>query len=162
VRPPPFRPRPFDDDPRYVRDQTTGLVWHRVAHRVLYADTDRSGVVYHANYFRYFELGRATLLRDAEFPYRAVEESGFVYPIFQLGLDFFKSLFYDDPMLVHSRFRELRGVRVGFDYAITHAETGDLICTGITRHCATNVRGVPVAVDPMTVAVYDKFNKLAG
>lgn len=142
-----------------MRDETTGLVWHRVAHRVLYADTDRSQVVYHANYFRYFELGRATLLRDAQFPYRAVEDSGYVYPIFQLGLDFYKSLFYDDPMWVHSRFQELKGVRVSFDYAITHEQTGELICRGFTRHCATNLKGVPVAVDPMTVAVHAAFPK---
>jgi acyl-CoA thioester hydrolase len=159
VRPPPFQTTPLESDPRYARDATTGIVWHRVNHRVLYGDTDRSQVVYHANYFRYFELGRASLLRDANFPYRAVEESGFVYPIFQCGLDFFKPLFYDDPMWVHSRFRELEGVRVSFEYTITHLESGQLICRGFTRHCATNVRGVPVAVDPMTTAVRAAFPK---
>ncbi len=157
MRPTPFRPKAFPCDPRYIRDHTTGLVWHRVAHRVLYADTDRSGIVYHANYFRYFELGRAELLRDAEFPYRSVEESGYVYPIFELGLSFVKALRYDELMWVHTRFRELDRVRVGFDYVITSSASGDYICNGFTRHCATNQSGSPVAVDPMTIEVYNAF-----
>ena len=59
MRPKPFRPEPLDP-PRsdYVRDAATGLVWHRASYRSLYVDTDRSQVVYHANYLRYFEVGR--------------------------------------------------------------------------------------------------------
>jgi acyl-CoA thioester hydrolase len=55
------------------------------APRTLYADTDRSQVVYHANYLRYFEFGRASLMRDAAYPYREIEESGYVYPIISTG-----------------------------------------------------------------------------
>ncbi|MDO8722888.1 MAG: hypothetical protein Q7J31_11815, partial [Syntrophales bacterium] len=65
MRPRPFRPEEFGDDDRYVRDQEAGLVWHRCRERTLYADTDRSTVVYHANYLRYFEFGRTSLMRDA-------------------------------------------------------------------------------------------------
>jgi acyl-CoA thioester hydrolase len=53
MRPKPFVPQPLDR-PSYVRDAKTGLVWHRCALRTLYVDTDRSQVVYHANYLRYF------------------------------------------------------------------------------------------------------------
>jgi acyl-CoA thioester hydrolase len=88
------------------------------------------------------------LLRDAGFPLRQVEANGFVYPIFQLGLDYFRPLDYDDPMWIHTRFRELRPVTIDFDYLITHAETGVVLCRGFTRHCATNRKGRPVAVDP--------------
>jgi acyl-CoA thioester hydrolase len=159
MRAPDFAPVSYEPDARYVRDQKTGLVWHRVAHRVLFADTDRTGVVYHGNYFRFFELGRATLLRDAGFPLKQVESDGFIYPIFQLGLDFFRPMDYDAPILVHTRFRELAAVRVDFEYIITHAETGMVLCRGFTRHCATNRKGRPVAVDPLTVGVYGRFPK---
>jgi acyl-CoA thioester hydrolase len=86
MRPKPLVPEILDGDQRYVRDRQGGLVWHRCKSRILYADTDRSQVVYHGNYLRYFELGRATLMRDAAYPYREVEESGFVYPIIEVGL----------------------------------------------------------------------------
>jgi acyl-CoA thioester hydrolase len=157
VRAPEFKSTPFEDDTRYVRDASTGLVWHRVWHRVLFADTDRTGVVYHANYFRFFEMGRSTLLRDAGFPLRQVEGDGYVYPIFQVGVDYFRPMDYDAPIWVHTRFRDLHGVRVDFDYLITHAETGLVLCTGFTRHCAVNRKGRPVAVDPVTVGIFRQF-----
>jgi len=159
MRAPDFAPTPYDADPRYVRDTKTGLVWHRVSHRVLFADTDRTGVVYHGNYFRFFELGRSTLLRDAGFPLTKVEADGYSYPIFQLGTDFFRPMAYDAPIFVHTRFRELAAVRVDFDYIITHAETGLVLCRGFTRHCATNLKGRPVAVDLVTVRIFHDFPK---
>jgi acyl-CoA thioester hydrolase len=157
MRAPDFQSAPYEKDAHFVRDAKGGLVWHRVGQRVLFADTDRTGAVYHANYFRFFELGRVTLLRDSGFPLRQVEADGFVYPIFQLGLDYFRPLDYDDPMWIHTRFRELRRVTIDFDYIITHAETGVVLCRGFTRHCATNRKGRPVAVDPVTVGIFNSF-----
>ena len=157
MRAPDFHPTPCHGDDRYVRDRSSGLVWHRVRSRVLFADTDRTGAVYHANYLRFFELGRSTLLRDAGFPLRKVEADGFVYPIFQVGLDYFRPIDYDDPIWVHTRFRGLDRVRVDFDYIITHAETDAVLCRGFTRHCATNRKGRPVAVDPVTIGIFNDF-----
>ncbi len=157
MRAPEFKSVPFPGDARYVRDTVGGLVWHRVPYRVLFADTDRTGVVYHGTYFRFFELGRASLLRDAGFSLRQVEADGYAYPIFQLGLDFFRPVEHDAPVLVHTRFRALDRVRVDFDYLLTHAESGLVLCRGFTRHCATNRQGRPVAVDPITVGIYQRF-----
>ena len=157
MRAPELKPVPYPADPRYMRDETTGLVWHRVPYRILFADTDRTGVVYHGTYFRFFELGRSSLLRDSGFPLRQVESSGYAYPIFQLGLDFFRPIDYDTPIFVHTRFRALERVRVAFDYLISHAETGAVLCRGFTRHCATNGQGRPVAVDPVTVGIVQRF-----
>jgi len=157
MKPKPFLPEPLPADARFVRDRTTGLVWHRCPNRTLYADTDRSAVVYHSNYLRYFEMGRASLMRDAAYPYREIEESGFVYPVIDLGVQFFQPLRYDDPMWIHTRPGELERVRLRFDYVITHAETGLLVCRGFTRHCALNRAGRPVAVDPKTVHLWKNF-----
>lgn len=159
MKPKPFRPVPFDHDTRFVRDATTGEVWHRCPHRTLYADTDRSEVVYHSNYLRYFELGRASLMRDAAYPYREIEESGFVYPIIDLGITFHAPLYYDDPIWIHTRPIALERVRLTFDYLIAHAESGRLICRGFTKHCALNRKGLPVAVDEKTVHLWKTFPK---
>lgn len=157
MRPKPFRPEYLRENPLYVRDLETGFVWHRCTQRTLYADTDRSSVVYHANYLRYFEFGRASLMRDAAYPYREIEESGFVYPIIELGITFCEPLRYDDPMFVHTRPAELERVKLRFDYTITHAESGKIVCQGFTKHCALNGRGRPVAVDPKTVQLWKTF-----
>ena len=157
MRPRPFRPEVLGDDARYVRDLEGGLCWHRCANRILYADTDRSAVVYHANYLRYFEYGRASLMRDTAFPYKEIEASGFVYPIIDLGIQYYEPLYYDDPMWIHTRPAELERVKLRFDYVITHAESGDLVCRGFTRHCALNASGKPTAVDPKTVRLWKAF-----
>ncbi len=157
MRPKEFHPVPRAGDERFVVDESDGAVWHRCPHRALYADTDRSGVVYHSNYLRYFEQGRATLMRDVGYPYREVEEAGFVYPVVELGMTFHRPLHYDSPMWIHTRPGLLERVRVAFDYVITHAETGELVCKGFTRHCALNRRNVPVAVDPITVRAWKNF-----
>ncbi len=159
MKPKPFVPISLNNHPQYVKDRTSDIVWHRCQTRTLYADTDRSQVVYHANYLRYFEFGRASLMRDAAYPYKAVEESGYVYPIIKVDIDYFRPLYYDDAMWVHTRPSVLERVRLQFDYVITHQESGDIVCKGSTRHCAVNTLGTPVEVDPKTVSLWDIFPK---
>ena len=159
MRPPVFAPEPLEGQDPYVRDKTSGLVWHRCLQRTLYADTDRSQVVYHANYLRYFEYGRASLMRDAAYTYRQVEESGFIYPIIATSLDYYSPLYYDDPMYIHTRPAQLERVKLRFDYLITHAQTGDIVCIGFTRHCAVNTSGTPVGVDEKTMRLWEIFPK---
>ena len=159
MKPKPFKPNKYNGDARYVRDITTGKIWHRCQNRTLYADTDRSSVVYHSNYFRYFELGRATLMRDAEFPYYEIESSGYVYPIIEVGIKYYNPLYYDDLMWIQTRPDRLERVRLQFEYLITHADTGDIICAGFTKHCALNKSGIPVAIDPRTVELWNNFPK---
>ena len=157
MKPKPFKPEIFNDDERYVRDQITGLIWHCAQHRTLYADTDRSQVVYHSNYLRYFEFGRTSLMRDVAYSYKEIEASGYVYPIIDMGTSFYQSLYYDDLMHIHTRPSHLERVRLQFDYVITHAEKGYIICKGFTKHCALNLAGKPVAVDPKTVHLWKTF-----
>jgi len=141
----------------YYRDSVGLLVWHRCETRTLYADTDRSSVVYHSNYLRYFELGRATLMRDTGYPYKEVEEDGYIYPVIDLGIQFYQALRYDDPIHIFTRPAELERVRLRFDYLIIHGETRKIVCKGFTRHCALNAAGKPVAVDAKTVLLWKTF-----
>lgn len=160
MRPKPFKPEVWNVDKRYVKDATTGLFWHRCEHRILYADTDRSQVVYHANYLRYFECGRSSLMRDMDYPYRTIEEKGYVYPVIELGVNFYRPLFYDDPIYIHTRPAKLEKVRVQFDYIVTHTEKEDMIiCKGFTKHCALNSSGFPVGIDSTTVHIWQTFPK---
>ena len=157
MKPKPFLVQPLNGQAPYVLDRTSKTVWHRCETRTLYADTDRSQVVYHANYLRYFEFGRASLMRDAAYPYKEVEESGYVYPIIKVDVDYFRPLHYDDAMWIHTRPSALERVRLQFDYVITHQESGDIVCKGFTRHCAVNADGTPVEVDPKTVHLWKIF-----
>jgi len=152
-----FEPRIIEADRPFFRDGLDGRVYHRVFHRVLYADTDRSGVVYHANYLRYFELGRASLMRELGFPYKQVEESGYMYPVVDLGVRYEHPLGYDNPMWIFTCPAELERVKVRFEYVIQHGESGRVVCRGHTLHCAVDSRGRPRAVDPITVKTFSGF-----
>lgn len=157
--PKPFIPEIHNGDPRFVKNRTDGLVWHRSQNRTLYADTDRSEVVYHANYLRYFEYGRASLMRDLDYPYIDIEANGYVYPVIELGIKYHSPLYYDDPMWVNTRPGDMARVRLKFDYIITHAETGRIVCVGFTEHCAINSSGRPVAIDGKTRNLWEIFPK---
>ncbi|HBT97797.1 MAG TPA: acyl-CoA thioesterase [Desulfobulbaceae bacterium] len=158
MRPKPFLPEPID--PPFIRDQNSGLVWHRSAMRVLYVDTDRSQVVYHANYLRYFEFGRAEFMRDANYPYKQVEENGYVYPVIKTELSYHSPLRYDDLMYIHTRPAAIGLVKARFDYIITKAESGEISCLGSTEHCAIAVAGgKPVEIDARTLQLWRDFPK---
>ncbi len=159
MKPKPFVPELHNGDERYVRDMSTGLIWHRCRNRTLYADIDRSNAVYHSNYLRYFEQGRATLMRDNKYPYFEVEDSGFTHPIIELGIKYYLPLCYDDLMWIHTRPGEMERVKFRFEYIITHLETKEIVCIGFTKHCAANRSGNPVAIDPKTVDLWKTFPK---
>lgn len=157
MRPKPFLAEPFNGIPYFARNKSDDSVWHQCSTRTLYADTDRSQVVYHGNYLRYFEFGRASLMRDLGYPYLEIENSGYIYPIIEVGLKYYSPLKYDDPMIVYTKLVELERVKVKFDYVITHQETGEIVCTGFTQHCATNTSGTPVEIDPKTKDLWNNF-----
>ena len=159
MQPKPFKPVVYDNNENYVRDTVDNLVWYRCMNRPLYADTDSSKLVYHANYMRFFEFGRASLMRNASYPYKEIEANGYIYPIIELSINYYKSLLYDDPMWIHTRPGDLGRVRLQFDYVITHAETNDIVCKGFTKHCALNQSRKPVAIDPMTLHLWETFPK---
>ena len=156
MRPKPFIPE-FLDTPCYVRDTNSGTIWHRAELRTLYVDTDRSQAVYHANYLKYFEFGRASLMREADYPYKKIEESGYVYPIIKTELNYYSPLFYDDLIYIHTRPAKIEMVKVQFDYVITKAESGEISSTGYTRHCAVNGNGLPVEIDEKTINLWKNF-----
>jgi acyl-CoA thioester hydrolase len=108
---------------------------------------------------RYFEFGRASLMRDTAYPYREIEESGYVYPIIEVGAAYYNSLHYDDSIAIHTRPALLERVRLRFDYVILSEETHEIVCRGFTRHCAVNASGHPVQVDPKTAQLWKLFPK---
>lgn len=96
-------------------------------------------------------------MRDAAYPYRLIEESGYVYPIFQIGVNYYNPLRYDDLIYIYTRPSTLERVKIRFDYVITHAKTNELICDGFTWHCATNSSGTPVGIDEKTLHLWKNF-----
>src|SRR6201987_2314265 len=89
--------------------------------RVRYAETDKMGVVYYANYLVWFEVGRTELLRGAGWTYREMEVEGFSLPVVEAQCAYRQPARYDDELDVRTRGTLLSPVRVEFTYEVVRA-----------------------------------------
>lgn len=112
-----------------------------IAARVLYADTDRMGVVYHATYLRWFEAGRAAFMRRRGSSYREIEESGVMLPVIEANALYLKPARYDDVIDVTARLGEIGRAQLKFEYEIR--KDGVPLVRGFTRHAVTTSEGRP-------------------
>ena len=88
--------------------------------RVRYAETDKMGVVYYANYFVWFEVARADLLRALGWSYREMEQPGVWLPVIEAHCEYRRPARYDDEMEVRTEGRVLSPVRMEFTYEVRH------------------------------------------
>lgn len=109
--------------------------------RVRYADTDRMGVVYHANYFEYFETGRADFIRRIWKPYAELEKEGLILPVIEAGCRYYKSAEYDDVLTVCTRVENFTDARLCFHYSIFKSAEIHSLAEGFTVHCFMNLQG---------------------
>lgn len=97
--------------------------------RVRYAETDQMGVVYHANYAQYFEIGRVEWLRNQGISYKWMEENGIMLPVVSLTMNYKKPAKYDDLLTVTTILKSQTSVKIEFDYEIRNQD-GELLTTG--------------------------------
>ncbi|TKZ35974.1 acyl-CoA thioesterase [Brachyspira catarrhinii] len=110
--------------------------------RVIYADTDQMGVVYHSNYLRYFEIGRTELLRELGISYKEMEACGLFLPVKEVYIDYKISIKYDDVIVVHTCIDKLKNVSLRLKYEIRNKEDSNLLyTTGYTLHPFINKNG---------------------
>ncbi len=112
--------------------------------RVRYAETDRMGVVYHANYLVWFEIGRTDLMRDLGHAYGALEDrDGILFPVIEASVRYLRSARYDERIAVETRVERVRGARVRFGYRALRLDDGTLLAEGRTEHAAIGRDGRP-------------------
>jgi len=113
--------------------------------RVLYGDTDAGGVVYNANYLRYFEIGRTELMREWICSYSDIEKLGFVLPVIECWSRFKAPAVYDDLLIIETTITEVSKLKCKFSYRILRKEEGHdrlkLLVKGYTVHAAITKEG---------------------
>jgi acyl-CoA thioester hydrolase len=103
--------------------------------RVRYAETDQMGVVYHANYLVWFEVGRVELIRQMGLDYKAMEqEDGCGIAVVEATVRYKAPARYDDELIVRTRIEHVRGSIVRFAYGVYRAADEVLLCEGATTH----------------------------
>jgi len=111
--------------------------------RVRYAETDRMGVVYYANYLVWFEVARADLLRSLGWTYREMEESGVFLPVIEAHCEYRRSARYDDEVEIRTTGSVVSPVRMTFEYRISIKGQAGVAAVGRTSHAATSADGRP-------------------
>ncbi|MDR0927586.1 MAG: acyl-CoA thioesterase [Ignavibacteria bacterium] len=102
--------------------------------RVRYAETDKMGVVYNANYFVYFEVGRNEIMRQYNIHLSDYEQNDKVYfPLFDAYARYIMPAGYDDLLTIETKFIYNDSLKMTFESTIKRGET--LICKGYTNHC---------------------------
>ena len=103
--------------------------------RVRYAETDQMGVVYHANYLVWFEVGRVEYIRQLGLDYKSMErEEGCGIAVADVSARFKAPALYDDELVIQTRLLAARGAVVRFGYRIIRAADDLLLCEGETVH----------------------------
>lgn len=116
--------------------------WHDAYLRVRYAETDKMGVVYYANYLIWFEIGRTEFCRARGFSYRDLEENENSFLVVAESYCRYKApAYYDDELVVRTRVTELRRRSLRFGYEILRASDGTVIAEGETGHVVTDANG---------------------
>ena len=114
---------------------------HRCSARVLYGDTDAGGVVYYANYLKFFEMGRTEFMREYATSYREVEERGLIMPVVESYVRYKASAVYDDLVLIETSLVEVKSVSCRFNYRIFRADDNKMLVKGFTVHAVIDREG---------------------
>ena len=98
--------------------------------RVRYAETDQMGVVYHSNYFQYFEVARAESIRQLGFSYADMEKAGIVMPVVEVSCKYLRPALYDDLLTIKVILTELHNNHKILFHQEVYNEKKELLATG--------------------------------
>jgi len=98
------------------------MIEHDYKFRVTYPDTDKMGTMHHAEYAKYYETARWELFRSIGVSYHSVEEAGIMCPVIRMNFRFIKATHYDELLTVKTTLKNIRGVRIWFDYKLYNEE----------------------------------------
>lgn len=149
-------------------------LWHQHLLRVHYKATDQMGVVHHANYISWFEMGRTEMMRHLGIAYREMEELGLLLPVLDVKVKYHKPAHYDDCVAVYTTLEEFSPIRLTFNYEVRRVSeadfkekesqlmrerAGELLTSGQTVHMWLNKKWRPARLNKTAPEVYEKIKQ---
>ena len=128
--------------------------------KVQYYETDKMGVVHHSNYIRWFEEARLEMMDKIGYPYKSIEDAGFICPVLSVSCQYKLSAKFGDIVKVTLHLKEFGNVKHSFFYTVTNPETGDLYATGESSHCFLNENGRVVSMKKKNPALCEVFESM--
>jgi acyl-CoA thioester hydrolase len=124
--------------------------------RVRYVETDKMGIVYHSNYYVWFDMGRTEFMRGLGYDYSSMEKEGVLLPILETHCTYKKPARYDDVITVKTMLAGLKGVKVTFKYEV-YNENGEMISFGSTVQAVVNKEMHPINLKKAMPEIYEKL-----
>ena len=116
--------------------------------RARYSETDQMGVVYHAEYLVWCEVGRTDFIRAHGLPYSELERRGTVLAVAEATIRYHAPARYDDLIRIETRLSEVRSRAITFDYLIRNGQTGARLVTARTLLVSLDPSGKPAPLPP--------------
>ncbi len=129
----------------------TESVGTRARLRVIYGDTDQMGVVYYANYFRYFEFARGELFRALGGSYLEFEKQGLGLPVVEASCNYRSPAKYDDILEIDIQVADVRRASMRFAYQVRRESSDVLLSEGHTVHACVGPDGKPTGLPKAVV-----------
>ena len=129
---------------------------NQIETRVRYAETDKMGVVYHANYLIYLEIARVEWLRNQGINYKDLEDSGIALPVVNINIDYRKSALYDDLLTIKTSLTYYKGLKVIFESKIYNQEEKLLTEAQVTLVFVNIKTGKPIYPPVEMVEILNK------
>ncbi len=127
--------------------------------RVRYKETDQMGVVYHGNYFTWFDIGRTEFFRNMGMVYTRLEEEGILLPVIEAQCRYIKPAKYDDEIIINTKLVKLKGVRLEFEYSIYRKEDNELLAEGRTVHAFVDKNLKPINFRKKYREIWDRLGE---
>lgn len=120
------------------------MMKHRYEYQIIFGDTDQMGVVYYANYLRFFEGARASYWRALGKSYKDLEDAQIAMPVIEAHCNYKSPSRYEDLIAVETAVADVRGASLRFVYEVKRGPT--LLAEGYTRHAVIGPNGRPRAL----------------
>lgn len=129
-----------------------------ITDRVRFVETDAMGVVHHANYLRWFEMGRVAYLKEADVYLNPLMDEGIVFPITDVSCKYRASGRFDDEIAIETTAEKITPVKMVFVYTVRRIIDGTILATGRTQNVFTSKEGKIIR---LPAKYYEKLARLA-
>ena len=116
------------------------MIRHEFVNRVRYAETDKMGYLYYGEYPKYYEIGRAEMMRSLGFTYKVLEdEVGVMMPVVSLNIRYVRPAFYDEAITIRTELRRLPEKFITFHMEL-YNESAELVNGGSVKLCFVDIK----------------------
>ncbi len=128
-------------------------------HRVHYYETDQMKVVHHSNYIRWFEEARTAWMEEHGCAYANMEQYGIISPVMEVEAKYKTMTHFGDTVAVETNIEKYNGIRLVVNYVVKDKSTGEVRCTGYSKHCFLDEQGQIVSLKKVAPEFDEMFRK---